>query len=725
MTDFLERMPGFLRERIHAEGWTSWRGVQEDSFRVLFDTDDHLLISASTSSGKTEAAMLPVVSSLALDPPEGIGALYVGPTKALIDDQFSRMGRLLRDSPVEVTGWHGDVAPGAKDRLRTEPAGILQITPESLQGIVCDPVLAARMFPSLRFVVIDEVHTFMASDRGLQLMCELDALMRTAGCDPRRIGLSATISDTAAAEGWLAAGTGRRVSVVTGGDASGGRVGIKYARIPADGSRGEAVLAFYRELHRLTDPYSCIVFANSRVSAERTARSLRRVSESEGSAGQVLVHHGSISARLRREAEDSLRRGGTPTVVATSTLELGMDIGGLDRVVQVGAPYTCTSMLQRMGRTGRRGGRREMVVFCMDDASKWSPSPPGMSADLIRAIAVTDLAVREGWTEPVAPNPLPFGLLYHQIMAYLKGADHDVRWPELRDAMLSMWAFRNVSAEEIRELARHMLTIRHLERMDDGTLLIGIGAEPIVNGRGFASVFEAPAETEVRAGGEVIGTIQGTPGEGRLITLAGRSWAVRRAGPGWVDVVEASGGSTDTKWESPPPEVDDAVMARMRSILGSDEDFPWLDSAAREELEASRRAYREGGLDGAVPIEGGYIVYPWVGTRRFEALRRELRSAGVEVPMAASPLWLAVRTRRTWDEVVEAVSGLLSTAEPEDLVYMDDIESMGKYERHVPEGLRAREYAASRLTPWDPTDVVKERRRRSCRSSPRGDPVVS
>lgn len=247
MTDFLERMPPFLRERIHAEGWTSWRGVQEDSFRVLFDTDDHLLISAGTSSGKTEAAMIPVISSLALDPPRGVGAIYVGPTKALIDDQFSRMDRMLRDSRLEVTGWHGDVSQSSKDSLRRDPRGILQITPESLQGVVCDPDLVRRMFPELRFVVIDEVHAFMASDRGLQLLCELATLERVAGCSPRRVGLSATLSDLKGAEEWLRAGTSRNVTSVSSRDEVPARVGIKYARIPAEGeARKEATLAYYR-----------------------------------------------------------------------------------------------------------------------------------------------------------------------------------------------------------------------------------------------------------------------------------------------------------------------------------------------------------------------------------------------------------------------------------------------------------------------------------------------
>ncbi|MDO5861565.1 MAG: DEAD/DEAH box helicase [Thermoplasmata archaeon] len=699
MTDHFDRMPAFVRERIHAEGWTSWRGVQEDSFDVLFDTDEHLLITAGTSSGKTEAAMLPVVTSLYNDRPAGVGALYVGPTKALIDDQFARLDRLLRDSPIPVTGWHGDIAKASKDRMREHPEGILQITPESLQGVVCDPELVRRMFPDLRFVVIDEVHSFMASDRGLQLLCELASIERIAGCSPRRIGLSATLSDTAAASDWLRAGTERRVSVVSSPGDTSGRIGVKHVRIPAGEDRKAAVLAYYKELHRLTDGYSCIVFTNSRGSAERTARSLEKVSKAEGSQGTVRIHHGSLSASLRHDAEADLKGGRRPTVVATSTLELGMDVGGLDRVVQIGAPYTCSSMLQRMGRTGRRGGRREMVIVCLDDDSKWSPSPPGVSMELIRAIAVADLAVRGGWTEPIRQDPLPFGLLYHQMLTYLKGAEHDVRWPELRDAMLAMWPFRNVSEEEARELARHMLSEGHLQRMGDGTLLIGLKAEPIVNGKDFASVFEVPAETEVRVGGESIGTVQGRPKEGALVSLAGKVWTVYRTGDGYVEVREAPADSVaESKWESRPPDVDDRVMSRMREVLLSDERFPWLDSAAKAELQASRSAFRDGGFDGYLETPAGYTIFPWVGTRRFEAMRRALADMdGVEVLAHASPYWIAVRTQRSQGQLEQGLRNIVRSSDEEDFVLQEDVEDMGKFERFVPEGLRAREFAADRL----------------------------
>ena len=450
MTDHTDRMPGFVLDHLHRNGWTSFREVQERAFDVLFDTDDHLLISSGTSSGKTEAALIPVVSSLHSHPAEGVGAMYVGPTRALIDDQFSRLERMLRESNIPVNGWHGDVGSGRKDRLLEHPEGILQITPESLEGILDNhPEDVPRMFGSLRFVIVDEVHSFIGSDRGLQLLCELQRVERMCGCSPRRIGLSATVSDTDAAASWLGSGSDRRVEVVSSDDRGSCRIGIKHFRFPQEdpeGSRKRAVSEYYSELFRLTDPHACIVFSNSRAGAERTARSLAKVSAARGSRNPVRVHHGSLSGSVRRTAEDDLKGDLPATAVSTVTLELGMDIGGLDRVVQIGAPYSCSSLVQRMGRSGRRGGRREMVMFCNDDDASWRPGIDGVSLELARGIAETELYLREGWTEPSAPDPLPYGLLFHQTLAALKGAERDLRFRDLCDRVLSLAPFSSIAA---------------------------------------------------------------------------------------------------------------------------------------------------------------------------------------------------------------------------------------------------------------------------------------
>ena len=705
MTDHTDRMPGFVLDHLHRNGWTSFREVQERAFDVLFDTDSHLLISSGTSSGKTEAALIPVVSSLHSHPAEGVGAMYVGPTRALIDDQFSRLERMLRESNIPVNGWHGDVGSGRKDRLLEHPEGILQITPESLEGILDNhPEDVPRMFGSLRFVIIDEVHSFIGSDRGLQLLCELQRVERMCGCSPRRIGLSATVSDTDAAASWLDSGSDRRVEVVSSDDRGSCRIGIKHFRFPQEdpeGGRKRAVSEYYSELFRLTDPHACIVFSNSRAGAERTARSLAKVSAARGSRNPVRVHHGSLSGSVRRTAEDDLRGDLPATVVSTVTLELGMDIGGLDRVVQIGAPYSCSSLVQRMGRSGRRGGRREMVMFCNDDDASWRPGIDGVSLELARGIAETELYLREGWTEPSAPDPLPYGLLFHQTLAALKGAERDLRFRDLCDRVLSLAPFSSIAEDDYRLLLKHMVNQRTLVQTEDLTLLIGPRAEALAFGRDFPAVFEVRRETEIRSGGTTVGTVQGEPNVGAVVALAGRVWMVTRRGDGWADAVETDG-EADSRWRSDPPAIHTRIMRKVRDVLSGDDDYPYLDSAARRELASSRDAFAASGAgDVFVETDWGYDIYPWLGTVQFDTLWRMLdRIPGVRVGCGFSPVVLEVDTRLSEDEIRRGLDRIREEGDRMSLIGRDDNLRIGKFDRFVPGSLLAESFCARRID-WD------------------------
>ena len=705
MTDRTGEMPRFVLEHLHRNGWTGFREVQERAFDVLFDTDDDLLIASGTSSGKTEAAMIPVISSLYRDRPRGFGAVYIGPTRALIDDQFSRLDRMLRDSGVPVTGWHGDVDTYRKDRARQNPEGILQITPESLEGLLDNHREdIASMFGGLRFVVIDEVHSFMGSDRGLQLLCGLERVRAVCGCSPRTIGLSATLSDPDAAAGWLGSSTGRRVRVVSSDGRRSCRIGIKHFEFPSEDSEGDrkrAVSAYYSELFRLTDPHSCIVFTNSRAGAERTARSLEKVTHAKGSRNPVRVHHGSLSGGVRRIAEEDLRGDSPATVVATVTLELGMDIGGLDRVVQIGAPYSCSSLVQRMGRSGRRGGRQELVMFCNDDLAEWRPGIEGVSLEIARGIAETELYLGHGWTEPIRPDPLPYGLLFHQTLAELKGAERHLRFGDLCDRVLSLTPFSSVSREDYRLLLKHMINQRTLIQTEDLTLLIGPRGEPLAFGRDFQTVFEVRRETEIRSGGSTVGTVQGEPDVGATVALAGRVWTIVRRGDGWADAVE-SDGEADARWKSDPPVIHTTVMRKTLDVLTSDEDYPYLDSAARECLGRSRAAFASSGAGNVfVPTEDGFDVYPWLGTVQFDTLRRMLsRIRGVRVMYAYSPLVIALDTRMTVGEIEQGLDRIRSEDDPSSLIEGNESLRLEKYDRYVPESLLADAFCARRID-WD------------------------
>ena len=707
MTDHFSSLPWFLREYVHSRRWGSFRAIQEATFDYFRRGDDHILISAGTSSGKTEAAMFPVITSLYNNPSDTVGALYIGPLKALIDDQFDRMDGILRESGIPVTGWHGDVDRNRKARFLDAPSGILQITPESLQNIVSgDPDIIRDLFSGLRFVIIDEVHTFVDSDRGAQLQCCLHRMEVVAGCDPRRIGLSATLSDTALAANWLSSDTGRRTSVIRDPSASDRSVCVRYRGFPVpdedgdDTERKRAITGFYRNLLEEVRGGKCIVFVNSRYDAEVIGRSLRKVAErTMGNGDWIHVHHGSVSHEFRRRAEEDLKDPSKQvTVVSTVTLELGIDIGELDRIVQVDAPFTCTGMVQRMGRSGRRGGGQRMVVFCREDSSEPWSSVDGVSMDLVKAIAMTELIMNEGWTEPPVDRRYPFGLLYHQTMEFLKEST-GARFGTLSSEVLSMKPFSEIDKDAYKKLLRHMVSSGQLVRMEDGTLLIGPKGEKVAFGHDFCSVFKVKKEIDVISPDGRVGSIQGVPDEGELIQLAGRIWQVIEVRSEDATVlVEETDGSAETPWKSGTPDVHPRVMSKMRDVLRSDTEYPYLDPAASNRLALCRTFARNNGmLSTFSEIEGGIRLFPWVGTIQFDTLVRALRMVnGVDRVYGFRPYYIDVRTRLPWNDVLERVNTILSHG-PSTLVSPDDIVRIGKYDQHVPKDLLELMFADERL----------------------------
>ena len=707
MTDHFSSLPWFLREYVHSRRWGSFRAIQEATFDYFRRGDDHILISAGTSSGKTEAAMFPVITSLYNNPSDTVGALYIGPLKALIDDQFDRMDGILRESGIPVTGWHGDVDRNRKARFLDAPSGILQITPESLQNIVSsDPDIIRDLFSGLRFVIIDEVHTFVDSDRGAQLQCCLHRMEVVAGCDPRRIGLSATLSDTALAANWLSSDTGRRTSVIRDPSASDRSVCVRYRGFPVpdedgdDTERKRAITGFYRNLLEEVRGGKCIVFVNSRYDAEVIGRSLRKVAErTMGNGDWIHVHHGSVSHEFRRRAEEDLKDPSKQvTVVSTVTLELGIDIGELDRIVQVDAPFTCTGMVQRMGRSGRRGGGQRMVVFCREDSSEPWSSVDGVSMDLVKAIAMTELIMNEGWTEPPVDRRYPFGLLYHQTMEFLKEST-GARFGTLSSEVLSMKPFSEIDKDAYKKLLRHMVSSGQLVRMEDGTLLIGPKGEKVAFGHDFCSVFKVKKEIDVISPDGRVGSIQGVPDEGELIQLAGRIWQVIEVRSEDATVlVEETDGSAETPWKSGTPDVHPRVMSKIRDVLRSDTEYPYLDPAASNRLALCRTFARNNGmLSTFSEIEGGIRLFPWVGTIQFDTLVRALRMVnGVDRVYGFRPYYIDVLTRLPWDDVLERVNTILSHG-PSTLVSPDDIVRIGKYDQHVPKDLLELMFADERL----------------------------
>ena len=707
MSEYFDKLPWFVKEYIHNCRWSGFREIQNQTFEAFYSTDDHILISAGTSSGKTEASMFPVIGSLYSNPPESVGALYIGPLKALINDQFERMGPILGESELKITGWHGDIAKSSKDKLISEPSGILQITPESLQNIVSyNPEEVERLFGDLKFIIIDEVHAFMDSDRGLQLLCCLQRLELLAHCDPRRIGLSATIANREDAAEWLKADTGRYVNIVYDKASNQRNIRIKYNAFPLPDpetdsvDRKKAITSYYLDLFRETYGYNCIVFTNSRHSAEMAAKSLRIVSEKKGYPDEVTIHHGSISKEYRKIAEDRLKNPMVKnTTVATVTLELGIDVGDLDRIVQIDAPYTCSGLVQRMGRSGRRGNGQNLILMCNEDAEEWWATLDGVSMSLVKAVAMSELVLNEGWTEPAEQNSMPFGLLYHQTMEYLRSGI-GAKFSLLASDVLSMYPFRNISKEQYKLMIKHLVNIGHLEVMSDQTILIGQNAERVVFNRDFCSVFTTKKEVMVKCDGHMVGSIQNMPSEDDLIQLAGRVWRVIKASKEKSTVeVEECDGEACNPWKSGTPPTHNRVMKKMLEVLESDEEYHYLDDAAKARLQESRAIARENGMTTLFSErKGGYRMYPWLGTKQFDTLRRILQKViGTDSIRAYQPYYIDIRTKLSEDQIIDRVLRYVEERDLAPLIYDEDLLKYGKYDRYVPESLLVREFVADKL----------------------------
>lgn len=702
MSDFSE-LPMFLKEYIHENRWDSFRDIQVRTFAAFRENDNHIIISSTTSSGKTEAALFPVIASMYNDPPKGIGAMYIGPLKALIDDQFERMIPMLEKSDIRVTGWHGDINSGVKKRLLKDPEGILQITPESLQNIIISHRDSLKvLFGGLRFVIIDEIHSFIPSPRGSQILCCLETIENVCGCTPRRIGLSATIGDKDSARRWISANTGRGTTVIDDSGARDFDIDVRYSSFPVPSEedpdcRKRALTTYYKDMFESVKGKDCLIFANSRLSAERTARSLDIVASKYGSMNMVSVHHGSISKEFRKDAEERMKDRYRRTVtVATSSLELGIDVGSTEKIIQVDPPLSCMSLIQRMGRSGRRGGRQDMTILCNDDAKRPWTDVMGVSANLIKTIALTELA-KVGWTEPLREERLPYGLLFHQTLEYMASGT-GCRFSDLRNDVLTMYPFREISDDEYKMLLRHMVATGILERMDDGTLLIGKNGERLVFGHDFCSVFDVRPEIDVFIDGRPLGSIQETPEVGECIQLAGRVWeviAVSKDGTR-ADVRPSEAGSC-SPWKSDVPDIDDVVMNKMYEILSSDIEYDYLDDSGRVCLERSRMAFRSSGMDHLLTVtDWGIRVCPWTGTKGFDTVRRLIISKGLGRVYARMPYHIDVYTDRP-GTVEKVINSSLNGIKTDKLILPDENICRGKFDMYLPRELLVRNFTANRL----------------------------
>ena len=723
------RFPDFIREYIFSHGWESLRGVQIAAARTLFDTRNHLLLTSATASGKTEAAFFPILTELMEDPAAGIGVLYIAPLKSLINDQFLRMDELLRESGIPATHWHGDVASSHKQRLLRDPKGILQITPESLEAMLIrrsnDMV---RMFADLRYVVIDEVHTLAGTDRGNQIQCQLSRLARLIGRQPRRVGLSATVGDPALAAKWLAGDSNIPVNVPQiPAEGIRWRLGVEHFffansdpdqsddKKPAAPDKTATMDAGYEYMYDCVKDKRALVFSNSREETEYLTATLRQIAAKRHEPDRFLIHHGNLSAALREDAEAKMKAGEEQVVTcATVTLELGVDIGRLERIVQNDAPHSVSSFLQRLGRSGRRGQPPEMMmVFREEDPLPNAPLPQLLPWGLLRAIAIVQLYIEERFIEPPGVKRMPMSLLFHQTLSVLAATGE--RTPaSLAAEILSMPPFLEVTKEDYRTLILSMLKDNFLEMTEEKGLIVGLAGERRLASFRFFAVFKDSEDFTVRAGdpekgtAEEIGTITTPPPVGERFALAGRVWEVEE-----LDVrrklvyVKPVLGKMEVSWPGDYGEIHTKILERMRRVLAEDTEYPYLKPNAAHRLSVARHLARNTGLDRNMLLHLGgstYALFPFLGTRSFRTLRRFLLAHAKELGLSGLEFegcyYMTFRLDGTREKFLAALATL--ARDPIDcdaLVSPAEQPLFDKFDPFIPGELLRRAYARDRLRP--------------------------
>ena len=720
-----DRYAPFVQDYIYRNHWENLRAIQVAAADAIFNTDDNVLLTASTASGKTEAAFFPIITLFSENPPSSVGCIYIGPLKALINDQFTRLTDLCEEADIPVWHWHGDVAQSHKSRLMKKPSGILQITPESLEAMLLHKHAAIpKLFGDLRFVVIDEVHSLLRGDRGGQTLCLIERLSRIAGVNPRRIGLSATIGDPEKTGAFLSLGTGRN-TIIPKIDAKGAkwRLSMEHFYVKdvqaAEGKEISEALPVLEEktadapknadpgigyIYEHTKGKKCLVFVNSREECETVTTTLRQYCDIQQERDRFLIHHGNLSASYRETAEGIMKDDSQyMTTVTTATLELGIDIGRLERAFQIDAPWTVSSFLQRMGRTGRRESPAEMwFVMREDEPEARAMLPSTIPWKLLQGIALVQLYLEERWCEPPRLDRFAYSLVYHQTMSTLASCG-EMSPKALADRILRLHYFHRISQEDYKVLLRHLIKTDHIQQTEQGGLIVGLAGERVVNSFKFYGVFVESEEYTVRSESQELGTVCLPPPVGEKLAIAGHVWLV-------LDVdhkrhlvyCEQVKGSIPAYFGECPGDLHTKILRRMRKVLKEDRSYPYLMKNAVARLDQARyTASHSGAADRPLINLGGnmWCLLPWVGTYPFLAMERFLKikcgdRLGLKNFDSARPYYMQFTMKVSEADFYRIVQEeIRKPIDPLELVYPKELPLFDKYDEYLPEELVRKGFA--------------------------------
>lgn len=701
-----ERLAPFIKDFIYREKWDNLREIQVAACDVIFNTDMNLLLASATASGKTEAAFLPVLTQLYENPSKSVGVLYISPLKALINDQFLRLNGLLEDSDIRVTKWHGDASLSEKNKLLKDPQGIIQTTPESLEAMLMKrKTEVLKLFSDLRYIIIDEIHSFMNEDRGVHLLCILERIQKLTGVSPIRIGLSATLGEYKNAEEYLNSGSHRFcITPIVPSPKKQIRLSMQHFHVkyePQNDDDRQLMNIYHEYLYAATFGKKCILFSNSKAEVEENIAHLKNISKKNHTEDNYLVHHGNVSASIREFTEGKMKSNDDKIVTgATLTLELGIDLGYLERIVQTGCPISVSSFVQRLGRSGRRGQASEMwFVFREDVRNTAMEFYKSINWNLLKCIAVINLYIEEKWVEPISQKKLPYGILYHQTMSFMVSAG-EISPALLAQNILSLSSFKNITQDDFKKLLYFMIEKKQLEQSENNGLLIGQNGEYQVNNFEFYSVFETPVEYSVKYNSEEIGTVQEAFPVAERFALAGRSWEVLELDKvaGIIYVNEIAGISTNQWYGFNGIPVHNKVMKKIKEILENRSTYNYLSDNAAKRLSEIRDTAENAKIcdEIVVPIvDNVFAIFPFIGTCELVTLSYVLSSKGFFNELLIEknvPICIFIKDK-TKDEITAILKDIKNNPiDISTLEISDNIGMTGKFNDFIPKELLVKQY---------------------------------
>lgn len=614
-----------MQKKVWDMGWTHFTPIQEKTIPLIINSNKEIVISSGTASGKTEAAFLPILSLIANEAKQNLKVIYISPLKALINNQFKRIEQLTEELDIKIHRWHGDINQHNKKKFTNNPSGILQITPESLESLFINRTNHLKaLFSEIDFIIIDELHAFLDNERGVHLRSLLSRMEEYSKNKPRIIGLSATLNNFEFVKKWINYKEPREVEII---DIKENNKEIYYSLMYFEKSKdGKIPIELYEDLRELTKNTRSIIFCNSRGEVEETTVLLNRLSEKEGTGESYYAHHSSIDKKEREYVEKMLSSSSEPkSVVSTSSLELGIDIGTIELVVQIDSTFSVSSLKQRIGRSGRT-----------QDSSQFMQMYATQDDGLLQSLSVMELSINN-WVEPSNGYPLPYDILFHQILSICQ-EKNGLQIRSLIKEIKNNSSFYFFPIIDIEKIINHMLDKDYLEKIEGSLeLIVGIEGERILRSREFYSVFISEEVFDVMDGTRKVGEFDKKfkLNTGDNVILTGRLWKIADIDYSKNKIyVQKASNAKKPKYYGGPSILPHKIVEKMFNILISDENFEYADEKSLEALVNIRKSYKLNDIKKNQRVvwadKENYEFESFTGTRITNTLILMFRSLGIE-----------------------------------------------------------------------------------------------